>query len=258
LKKIEDPMTARILASLKHFLFSFLVFSVIIFVLLYFWYPTPFFTASGGWQGLKIAAAVDLVLGPLLTLIVFDLSKSKQKLVFDLFVIIVLQFSALAWGVITIYEQRPISIVFFENNFITVPASAFHKQAIPLYEIEKFGSKLPNFIYVKKPTDKHGLLDMYERISKDLIPPHEQVELYKPFIDNYVEVSKFQVDIEEIISKNTKMRDDLMVVLQKRNKELSDFDYYSLRSKYKNIILVFTHEGEWVDYVMVSTKEAKN
>lgn len=251
-------MKVRLSATLKHFVLSVSLFSIIIFVLLYFWYPAPYFTASGGWQGLKIAAAVDLVLGPLLTFIVFDLSKSQKKLIFDLSVIILLQFSALIWGLKTIYEQRPISVVFFENDFITVPALAFHKQGVQLSELAKFGSKFPNFIYVKKPLDEKGLLKMYERISKDLIPPHEQIELYRSFKDNYFEVNKFQVDIEEIITKNTKMNDDLIKVLQNRSKELSDFDYYSLRSKYKNIILLFTKDGEWGDYVMVSNSDVKN
>ena len=246
-------MSVRLSAAFKHFLLSLILFSIIIFALLYFWYPAPYFTASGGWQGLKIVAAVDLVLGPLLTLIVFNSLKSRQKIVFDLIVIAFLQLSALMWGVKTIYEQRPISIVFFENNFITVPASVFHEQGIHLSQLDKFGNSFPSFIYVEKPTSEKGLLKMYERVSKELIPPHEQIELYKPFNDYYVKVSKLQVNIEDIITNNKQMNDDLMDILQKNGKTLRDYDYYPLRSKYKNIILLFSHQGEWVDYIMVQT-----
>lgn len=244
-------MMIRLIAAFKHFLLSLTFFSVIVFVLLYFWYPAPYFTASGGWQGLKIAAIVDLVLGPLLTLIVFDSLKSKRKLVFDLSVIVALQFSALAWGVMTIYEQRPVSVVFFENNFITVPASAFLKQGVPLAKLDKYGEKKPNFIYVDKPIDEKGLKLMYEKITKESIPPHEQTQLYKPLLDFYSIVSERQVDIKEIIIANSKMNNDLMALLQRNNKTITDYDYYSLRSKYKNIILLFSKQGEWVDYIMV-------
>ena len=65
----------KALASSIHFFASLLVFSIFVYVLLTQWYPEPFFNASGGWQGLKLVILVDLVLGPLLTLIVYNRKK---------------------------------------------------------------------------------------------------------------------------------------------------------------------------------------
>ncbi|MFZ4790954.1 MAG: hypothetical protein ACOYMW_08700 [Candidatus Competibacteraceae bacterium] len=39
------------------------------------WYPAPYFEINGGWIVLRILAGVDVVLGPLLTLIVFKPGK---------------------------------------------------------------------------------------------------------------------------------------------------------------------------------------
>ena len=36
------------------------------------WYPPPFFMIDGSWQVLRLIARVDVVLGPLPALIVFD------------------------------------------------------------------------------------------------------------------------------------------------------------------------------------------
>ena len=69
----------RLTAALAHFLLSLIVFLVVVIVLVLFWYPEPHFNASGGWQGLKIAASIDLILGPLLTFVIFNPKKSKSE-----------------------------------------------------------------------------------------------------------------------------------------------------------------------------------
>ena len=102
----------RIKAALTPFLLSILIFLVVVILLVFFWYPAPYFNASGGWQGLKIAASIDLVLGPLLTFIIFNPKKRKTKLTGDLIVIAIMQLRALTYGVTTIFQQRLIAVVF--------------------------------------------------------------------------------------------------------------------------------------------------
>ena len=60
------------------------------------WYPTPYFAIDGGWQVLRILAGVDVVLGPLLTFIVFKIGKPSLK--FDMSCIILMQIGALIYG----------------------------------------------------------------------------------------------------------------------------------------------------------------
>lgn len=43
------------------------------------WYPAPYFEINGGWHVWRILAGVDVVLGPLLTLIVFKSGKPSLK-----------------------------------------------------------------------------------------------------------------------------------------------------------------------------------
>lgn len=69
----------KITATTNHLLLSVVIFSLLFGILIFFWYPSPYFSASGGWEGLKIAAAVDLVLGPILTLIVFNTKKANKN-----------------------------------------------------------------------------------------------------------------------------------------------------------------------------------
>ena len=61
----------RYSASAIHLAISLLVFLSFIAVLYFLWIPGDLFFMDGGWQGVKLVAMVDLVLGPLLTLLLF-------------------------------------------------------------------------------------------------------------------------------------------------------------------------------------------
>lgn len=241
----------RIKAALGHLLLSALIFSAVIAILIFVWYPTPHFTASGGWQGLKIAAGVDLVLGPLLTLIIFDIAKSRKKLVGDLVVIVLLQFTALAWGINTIYSQRPVAIVFWEQDFISVPAAEYEKLGIELDNVRLFGEQSPAFIYAEKPRELTALKAMLKRITEHTIAPHYQLELYRPLQDSFDEIVPFQLNMDSILEHNVDVKKRLNSILKETNKKREDYYYFSLRSKYHNIILLFSHEGDLENHIVV-------
>ncbi len=247
----------RTKASLSHFLVSLTIFTVVVLVLRNFWYPTPYFDASGGWQGLTIVAGIDLVLGPLLTFVVFNTKKSKRELVTDLSIIIIFQFAALAWGIHTIYQQRPVAVVFWENEFLSVPASALSNQDISTEILKPFGNQNPVLIYAEKPTTVEGLKKMTEIVIIQQLPPHHQVNLYQPFAPHFNDIKSFQVSIDEIITHNKQMKNGLEEILATRQSKIDDYEYYPLKSKYRNIILIFTHNGKLVEHLVVPLRSTE-
>ena len=50
-------------AFILHLVLSLLIFSSLIYVMALYWFPGELFFLDGGWQGLKLVAMVDLVLG---------------------------------------------------------------------------------------------------------------------------------------------------------------------------------------------------
>ena len=70
-------LRSRLIAAGLHFLASFSIFMLLLLIVIKLWYPQPHFSASGGLQGLTIIALVDLVLGPLITLIIYNVTKPK-------------------------------------------------------------------------------------------------------------------------------------------------------------------------------------
>jgi hypothetical protein len=95
-------------AFLVHLGLSLTAFGVIAYFVIAVWYPDFFFTRDGGWQGIRLLLGVDLVLGPMLTLIVYRAGKPGLRR--DLTMIGTLQVACLAAGVWIVHGQRPLAI----------------------------------------------------------------------------------------------------------------------------------------------------
>jgi len=106
-----------------------LVCAALVFLL---WYPSPLQSIAGGLELFGLVVGIDLLLGPLLTLLVFDMSKPKRMLVLDLSVIVTLQLAALAYGLLTVCEARPVALAFEGERFRLVTAVAVYEQELPL------------------------------------------------------------------------------------------------------------------------------
>ena len=104
-----------------HLCLSALIATTVVVFMLLLWYPPPYFSAMGGQGMLKILVGVDVTLGPLLTLIVFN--PQKKSLKFDLSVIAALQVAALAYGVWIMFEARPVYTAFAMDRFDIVSAN---------------------------------------------------------------------------------------------------------------------------------------
>lgn len=243
---IKEKNMSRYKAALSHLIVSTLIFSSIIFIVIKYWYPFPFFNAAGGWQGLKIIAGVDLVLGPLLMLIVFDKKKGRVKLIFDVVVIVSMQLSALIYGLNTIYQQRPVGVVFWESSFYSVPAKSVREE--DLTQVKSV--KIP-FIFAEKPTTEQGLNKILERMSNDGLPPHHQVELYKPLEGNFTKILPYKIDINTAIKNNLKTKQRLEEYFDDNIKDISDYVFFPMFSKYKNILLMFNKNGQFEEYFVL-------
>ncbi|MCC6194760.1 MAG: hypothetical protein IT518_09870 [Burkholderiales bacterium] len=108
-------------AFVVHLAISALIASTVFILIMLVWYPRPYFEAMGGALLLRLLIGVDVVLGPLITLIIFDPAKPRLK--FDLACIATLQIVALIYGSYVMFEARPVYNVFYKNAFNTVPAN---------------------------------------------------------------------------------------------------------------------------------------
>jgi len=127
-----------------HFGISLLIFIGLVGMVLFVWYPGILKEVDESWkQALIMIAGVDLVLGPLLTLIVFNPIKKSLKM--DLSVIAVAQIAALIAGTYTVHQARPVALIvsFPPVGFKVVSANMLQSSALEKVE----AAKHPTFYY---------------------------------------------------------------------------------------------------------------
>lgn len=107
-------------AALKHLIASALVALLASALVLLVWFPLPFDELLGGRHLFFLLISVDLVCGPLLTLIVFNRAKPKLELWRDIGSIVILQLCALVYGLWSIALVRPVYIAFEADRFRVV------------------------------------------------------------------------------------------------------------------------------------------
>lgn len=168
----------RLKAFATHLVISLVIILTILSILIFAWFPPPFFNTDGGWTGIRIIAGVDVVLGPLLTLIVFKPGKPGLK--FDLTVIGLMQLSALTWGIWMLHHERPIAAVYADDYFTPVTFFEIKPYGMTRQKLHAFGDKPPYWIFSELPKDPDKLLKTRIEALHSGRPMSQLVDHYKP------------------------------------------------------------------------------
>ena len=100
-----------------HFLCSFLVVLLTAAIVFGLWYPHSYRELSGGRELFLLVVAVDVVCGPLLTLVMYNPAKPRAELWRDLGLVVMIQLAALGYGLWTVWEARPLFLVHEIDRF---------------------------------------------------------------------------------------------------------------------------------------------
>ncbi len=194
--------TGKIKATAIHFGISLLIFLALIALLLLYWFPGDFFAMAGGWQGIKIVAAVDLVLGPLLTFIVYK--TGKKSLTFDLSVIACLQLAALGWGIHVMHEKHPSVIAYANNGFVVVSyrdminnAKKLEKESLVPIDSSTLDPNKPAYVFVK-PFGEKDYGKFLEGIFNGLPDAGGRSDRYINFTKGREEMKKHKLDLDAV------------------------------------------------------------
>ncbi len=159
----EKRRLTRWHASGAHLLISAGIAAAMLALMLMVWYPPPLFQAAGGNDLALILIGVDVVIGPLLTLIVFK--PGKWGLKFDLAAIAVFQLAAFLYGAHIIFLARPAFIVFVKDRFEVVSAVELQPERLAAARFEQFrkppwsGPMLVGGAWPRERAEQQMLLD---------------------------------------------------------------------------------------------------
>lgn len=124
-------ISGRASAALIHLALSATIALVIAFLVFAVWYPYPYSHISGGLVLFGILVGVDVAVGPLVTMVVFSPDKPRRELVTDMGIIVLLQISAMAYGVWTMHQARPVQLVFEYGRFGVAHAVEVEPALVP-------------------------------------------------------------------------------------------------------------------------------
>lgn len=231
-------------AAAIHLAISILIALVTLTLMLALWYAPPFFSAAGGRNVLLIMLGVDVTLGPLITLLIFNTKKGIKKLRFDLAVIAILQLSALAYGVNVMFHARPAFVVYSKGSFDLVLASELSDVDLAKVKDPQFGRAPltgPVYVYTELPKDRllHNEVVMAAFTGKDLPLFPQYYQTLTPYLPELADLSR---SLSELKQYNPYRVSELDSVIAQRGWRDDQVGYLPLRSKFGDIAIVVSRK----------------
>lgn len=223
----------RLHAFLIHLGISLLIFAVLAAALLYWWYPGIFFETDGGWQGIRIIAAVDLVLGPCLTLVVYR--SGKPGLAFDLTAIGVFQAICLTAGTWVVYNERPLAMVMVDDIFYSMTADDFREAGESPPDLSHFEGRGPKWVTVDLPEDVFELSDIRTRSITTDTPLRTLHERYKAFEPAHLDPER-AMPLEDLNILDAEIH-AIPTWLEEHGGTMADYAFYPFGTRYRFIHL---------------------
>ncbi len=238
----------KLKASLIHLLLSAVIISALISLMLLFWFPTSFLGVTDFKDIALILIAIDLVLGPLLTFVVFN--PTKKSLKFDLSVIVTIQIIGLSYGLYMLYLTHPVYVTYYEKVFtvITAKHATPEKSKLSHYNISKFSSPTMAYMAYDESTNNKLFNEMLDGEGEI----EARVDYYQPYENHLDEILANSLDTDKIFSEND-MSDASREFLEK-NIDIDTFAFLPLAngSSANGIIVLDRATGKPVDLIKTS------
>ncbi len=228
-------------ASGIHLSICALIALTVVMVMLFVWYPDPYFQSLGGKKLIMIIIGVDVVLGPLLTWIIYK--PKKKGLKFDLSVIATIQLVALVYGVNVLFQERPVYVVFVKDRLEVVSASDVDKESLSKAAIDKYqslpltGPELAVALMPKDPVEREKILFSSLDKGRDIQSFPEHFVPYQEQTDQILKRSQSLELLRKTRPESASLISGLLDRLNVDEKELSFLPMHTQRGDYLTAVI---------------------
>src|SRR5690242_14288640 len=223
---LRRTLPARAKAAGIHMALSGVVFGVALYLILVEWYPGFHFLVDGGWRGVKIMAGVDLVLGPTLTLVIFNPFKARRLILFDLSCIAVIQVAALVWGFYAVHGQRPVAVSYYERAFWSMTAAPLAVERRPADFAEQFSDRRPPLVFVRPPAAGPERVRAEMQVMMGQVAPHEDPFFFEPLAPHWPAIRAQGMTAEQRAREDHGFAADLSGFLERHGGSAADYLFY--------------------------------
>lgn len=195
-----------------HLVISALIALVFLLICRFYWFQGPLFNVTGGPGLLAILIPVDVILGPILTLLVFKAGKPTLKM--DLSLIALVQLAALVYGAIIMVQARPLYVVLYHEELRVI-------RPLDLAEMPWQKAVLEPTRYVRVSSGIGALADIEEQMAEytHVTPPHLNPENYQPLEAHQAEL---RAALKETLPPTLKAFEDRFKALIKELPEVEE------------------------------------
>jgi hypothetical protein len=147
-----------------HLLGSLVVAALAAVVVFGIWFPYPYRELVGGRELFLLVVSVDVICGPLLTLVLFNTVKSRRELALDFGLVVCIQFAALGYGMYSVAQSRPVFLAFEVDRFRAVTAADVQIEQLKPERggLQALSWSGPKLIGLREPKDSDEMLQSLE------------------------------------------------------------------------------------------------
>lgn len=244
----------RFKASGIHFLISLVIVSLLLMTMFILWYPNSYFKLMGGGKLISLIAGIDVFLGPLLTLIIFNTQKKSLK--FDLTCIAILQIIAMSYGMYVMFEARPVFTVFNKNHFHVVSVVDIHPQELAKGKEKKWRTLSitgPVLAAIGTPDKNDKVETAFAMVESTHAYRYPRLyDNYEAHINDVIKVAK---PLEELANHDKKSL--VNNFLQDQHRPSSDFVFLPIKSKVTEMsAIIDITTGELIKIIDIKSPSA--
>ena len=236
----------KLKALATHLSISAVLVAVAVFLMLTRWFPQPLFETDGGGVGLKLIVLVDLVLGPLLTFVVFNPRKSRRDLVMDLGLIAAVQLAAFGWGIHNIHQVRVQTLAYYQGQFWSVTADTYAGQVITPGGWSRYGARAPYVVAVGEPKDGDQASGVAAYQMMKGLKPQELEFLYQPFVGHQNPNRAGGWTYTALSAQHADIAAAARAWASRHSLQAEGLRYYRLQGFFGAAVAVFDPQGQWL------------
>lgn len=202
----------KFFAASIHFLITFAVAALAAAVIFFIWFPGAFAELSGGARLFLIVVAVDVGLGPLISLVIYSSRKPRRELVIDYSIVAAIQLAALLYGVFTVAVSRPVFVAFVKDRLEVVAALEIEEADLAAGSEPQFRSKSwtgPRLVAVEMPTDPKESGDVMLAAALTGKDVQMMPKYYRPYDSARDEILARGEAVSTLIDGNPAHKDDI-------------------------------------------------
>ncbi|MDO4704936.1 MAG: TfpX/TfpZ family type IV pilin accessory protein [Comamonadaceae bacterium] len=233
-------ISPRVKAAFIHLLISAATALVVFALVFWLWYPAPHHQLSGGITLFLMLLGIDLVLGPLLTLVIFNIRKPRRELVRDLAIIGTVQLAALAYGMTVAYQARPVYVVFEHQRFRVVYGADLLPEFLQQSpeQFRKLPVVGPEYLSLRPMQPEERLDVLFQELSG--FPLAYRADMWRPYADAKNSVLLMGKPMDEVVANLAKKDlEKLDALIQKKGLTRKDVLHLPLLSRSPDVAAAF-------------------